>query len=188
MAVFLKIATLKVKNGTYKKDGVEKNSYHEVGVLLSSPHGSQLVVKMHATATSEPKLISVYMDEGVKLSLNREEKAEAPASDYAPTADEVPFQKGIMKKVVEDFLLLVIDEYPLDQLALLVTWMNESEDEIDYFTRWLDLGEKVDSLIREFEIDLNELLDDAMAEKRRRMDEAAQEELDRYYDLNGIRR
>ena len=90
--------------------------------------------------------------------------------------------------MVEDFLLLVIDEYPLDQLALLVTWMNESEDEIDYFTRWLDLGEKVDSLIREFEIDLNELLDDAMVEKRRRMDEAAQEELDRYYDLNGIRR
>ena len=90
--------------------------------------------------------------------------------------------------MVEDFLLLIIDEYPLDQLALLVTWMNESEDEIDYFTRWLDLGEKVDSLIREFEIDLNELLDDAMVEKRRRMDEAAQEELDRYYDLNGIRR
>ena len=90
--------------------------------------------------------------------------------------------------MVEDFLLLVIDEYPLDQLALLVTWMNESEDEIDYFTRWLDLGDKVDSLIREFEIDLNELLDDAMVEKRRRMDEAAQEELDRYYDLNGIRR
>ena len=78
--------------------------------------------------------------------------------------------------MVEDFLLLVIDEYPLDQLALLVTWMNESEDEIDYFTRWLDLGEKVDSLIREFEIDLNELLDDAMVEKRRRMDDAAQEE------------
>jgi hypothetical protein len=91
MAVFSKIATLKVKNGTYEKDGVEKNSYHEVGVLLSSPHGSQLVIKMHATATSEPKLISVYMDEGVKLSLNREEKAEAPALDYAPTADEVPF-------------------------------------------------------------------------------------------------
>ena len=90
--------------------------------------------------------------------------------------------------MVEDFLLLVIDEYPLDQLALLVTWMNESEDEIDYFTRWLDLGEKVDSLIREYEIDLNELLDDAMVEKRRRMDDAAQEELDRYYDLSGIRR
>ena len=90
--------------------------------------------------------------------------------------------------MVEDFLLLVVDEYPLDQLALLVTWMNESEDEIDYFTRWLDLGDKVDSLIREFEIDLNELLDNAMVEKRRRMDEAAQEELDRYYDLNGIHR
>ena len=69
---FSKIATLKVKNGTYKKDGVEKNSYHEVGVLLSSPHGSQLVIKMHATATSEPKLISVYFDDAKKKPKRRQ--------------------------------------------------------------------------------------------------------------------
>lgn len=87
---FRKIATLKVKNGIYKKDGEEKNLYHEVGVLLSSPHGSQLLIKLHATAASEPKLVSVYMDDGVKLSL--EETGEAPAGgDYAPKADEIPF-------------------------------------------------------------------------------------------------
>jgi len=92
MAVFKKIATLKVKNGTYKKDGEEKNLYHEVGVLLSSPHGSQLAIKLHATATSEPKFVSVFMDEGVKLNLEAPE-GEQPSGgkDYTPKLDEIPF-------------------------------------------------------------------------------------------------
>lgn len=88
--VFSKIGTLKVKNGTYKKDGVEKNSYHEVGVLLSSPHGSRLLIKLHATATTEPKLISVFYDEGVALSLNRNEQDEEEG-DVVPSPDEIPF-------------------------------------------------------------------------------------------------
>lgn len=91
-----------------------------------------------------------------------------------------------MKKTVEDFLLMVINEYPLDQLALLVTWMNEHDDAVAYFTDWCDLGVKVDEMIRDYEIDLFELLDDAMVEKRRQADEAAQEERDRYLDLNGL--
>ena len=88
-SVFSKIGTLKVKNGTYKKDGVEKNSYHEVGVLLSSPHASRLLVKLHATATSESKLISVFYDEGVKLSLSRGESADGDG--VAPELDDIPF-------------------------------------------------------------------------------------------------
>lgn len=87
---FQKIATLKVKNGTYKKDGVEKNLYHEVGVLLSSPHASQLLIKMHATAGTDPKLISVYFDDGVKLSLTNEPKKD-DNDEVVPTADEIPF-------------------------------------------------------------------------------------------------
>lgn len=74
--VFSKIATLRVKNGTYQKDGVEKNRYQEIGVLLSSPHASQLLIKLHATAMSEPKLVSVFLDDGVELSLNKAEKQE----------------------------------------------------------------------------------------------------------------
>lgn len=87
---FKKIATLKVKNGTYRKDGEEKNLYHEVGVLLSSPHASQLLIKMHATAGTDPKLVSVYFDEGVKLSLEETEKASA-SEDVVPKDDEIPF-------------------------------------------------------------------------------------------------
>lgn len=88
-SVFSKIATLKVKNGTYTKDGVEKNRYHEVGVLLSSPHGSQLLIKLHATAISEPKLISVFKDDGVELSLSKgEAQAEGEGEiDYS----NIPF-------------------------------------------------------------------------------------------------
>lgn len=89
MGAFHKIATLKVKNGTYKKDGEEKNLYHEVGVLLSSPHGSQMIMKMHATASSEPKLVSVYFDEGVKVRLEETEKEET--KDVVPKDDEIPF-------------------------------------------------------------------------------------------------
>lgn len=79
--VFSKIATLKVKNGTYQKDGVEKNRYQEIGVLLSSPHASQLLIKLHATAVSEPKLVSVFLDDGVELSLNRVEKQASDDGD-----------------------------------------------------------------------------------------------------------
>ena len=79
--VFSKIATLKVKNGTYMKDGVEKNRYQEIGVLLSSPHASQLCIKLHATALSEPKIISVFKDDGVELSGNRVKKQSESGDD-----------------------------------------------------------------------------------------------------------
>lgn len=88
-SVFSKIATLKVKNGTYMKDGAEKNRYQEVGVLLSSPHASQLILKLHATAMSEPKIISVFKDDGVELSLNRAEKQEEDSGDI--DYENIPF-------------------------------------------------------------------------------------------------
>ncbi len=88
---FRKIATLRVKNGTYKKDGVEKNRYNEVGVLLSSPHGSQLIISLHATATSEQKYVYITNDKGVNLKLERKEQAEEAPEDVVPADDEIPF-------------------------------------------------------------------------------------------------
>lgn len=64
-----KIGSLKVVDGTYEKDGVKRNRYHEVGVLLASPHGSRLFVMMHATATSEPKPVNIFLEDGKKLNL-----------------------------------------------------------------------------------------------------------------------
>lgn len=38
---YKKIASLKVKNGSYTdQNGAEKNRYHEAGVLLATPHVS----------------------------------------------------------------------------------------------------------------------------------------------------
>ena len=88
-SIYSKIATLKVKNGTYQKDGVEKNRYQEIGVLLSSPHASQLLIKLHATALSEPKLVSVFLDDGVELSLNKAEKQDDGDGDIDYT--NIPF-------------------------------------------------------------------------------------------------
>lgn len=80
-SVLCKIATLKVKNGTYTKDGVEKNRYQEVEALLSSPHASQLIIKLRTTAMSELKILSVLKDDGVELSLNRVEKQEEESGE-----------------------------------------------------------------------------------------------------------
>lgn len=87
-SIFNKIGTLKVKNGTYVKDGVEKNRYHEVGVLLSSPHGSQLLIKLHATAISEPKIISVFKDDGVELQVERTDMTQQAQPAQQPQRDE----------------------------------------------------------------------------------------------------
>ncbi|MBR2766820.1 hypothetical protein IKF63_01190 [Candidatus Saccharibacteria bacterium] len=87
---------------------------------------------------------------------------------------------------VNGFITTVIEEYPLDQLALLVTWMNEADDAIAYFVNWCDLGYKVEQLIRECDIDLIDLIDDVMIEKRKEADEAVKEERDRYLDMNGL--
>ena len=64
-----------MKNGSYTdQNGAEKNRYYEVGVLLATPHASQLLIKVHATASSEPKLVSVFLDEGVNLELGQEKE------------------------------------------------------------------------------------------------------------------
>ena len=87
---YQKIATLKVKNGTYTKDGAEKNRYAEVGVLLATPHASQLLIKLNATVVSEPKLVSVYLDEGVSLDFTKEE-VPTDIPDEPITMDSIPF-------------------------------------------------------------------------------------------------
>lgn len=88
------------------------------------------------------------------------------------------------KKTVEDFIKLALNEQSIDQLAMLTVWASEAEDEVSYFTKWLELGDAPDSFIREFEIDIFDLLDDVMSEKRRLADEAAEEEYQRFLDLH----
>ena len=88
------------------------------------------------------------------------------------------------KQLTENFLRMILDNYPLDQLANFVTWTHQSDDEVHYFANWLDLGDAVENLIEDFEIDIDELFDDVMTEKRRAADEAAEEEYQRFLDAH----
>jgi hypothetical protein len=60
-----KVGTLKVKNGTYTDDtGREKNRYHEIGIVLATPHHSRLCIKLHANGFGEGQFANVFYDEG----------------------------------------------------------------------------------------------------------------------------
>lgn len=63
--VLKKIGVLKVKNGTYIKDGKEKNRYNDIGIVFASPHHSRLSIKFHNTATGEGQWADVFYDEGL---------------------------------------------------------------------------------------------------------------------------
>ena len=73
---YRKVASLAVKDGTYVKDGKERNHYQNVGHIYSSPHGSHMFVKLNATATSEPRLLNIFAEEGVEISVEQPVQAE----------------------------------------------------------------------------------------------------------------
>lgn len=80
MANFTKIADLTVKDGTYMKEGRELNRYQNIGCILSTPHGSQMFIKLNATATSDSRSVNIFPVEGVKITVTREgEQGSAPA-------------------------------------------------------------------------------------------------------------
>lgn len=64
-----KVGALKVKNGTYMKDGVEKNRYNEIGIVFATPHFSRLTVKFHNTQTGEGQWADVFYDDSVKEAM-----------------------------------------------------------------------------------------------------------------------
>jgi len=63
---FKKVGTLKVSNGSYIKDGIEKKRWHDVGTVFASPHHSRMAIKFHATAFSDEKWASIFYDEDSK--------------------------------------------------------------------------------------------------------------------------
>ena len=75
-AKYDKVADIKVKDGTYVKDGKERNRYQNVGCIFSTPHGSQMFIKLNATAEHEARLLSIFPDDGVKLHIEKEQIKE----------------------------------------------------------------------------------------------------------------
>ena len=79
MATFSKIADLTVKDGTYMKEGREVNRYQNIGCILSSPHGSQMFIKLNATATSDSRTVNIFPVEGVALKVEQQGEQGNPA-------------------------------------------------------------------------------------------------------------
>lgn len=66
---YSKIADLTVKDGTYTKDGKEHNRYQNVGCIISTPHGSQMFIKLSATAERESRVVNIMPVDGYKLQV-----------------------------------------------------------------------------------------------------------------------
>ena len=86
-----KVGRLMVKNGTYKdKDGKEKNRYHEIGIVLATPHHSQMCVKLHANGFGEGQFASIFYDDEKKPNFTDKKPLGATeAKDIAP--EDIPF-------------------------------------------------------------------------------------------------
>jgi hypothetical protein len=75
-------ADLRVKTGTYEKDGKTKNRYITVGTLLSTPHHSNMVIRIDALPTNKEWDGTVYVNP-------REEWQGENSSQQ--TQDKIPF-------------------------------------------------------------------------------------------------
>lgn len=86
-----KIGRLMVKNGIYTdKDGKEKNRYHEIGIVLATPHHSQMYVKLHANGFGEGQFASIFYDDEKKPNFtDRKPLGATEAKDIAP--EDIPF-------------------------------------------------------------------------------------------------
>ena len=55
-------ADLRVKTGSYEKDGQTKNRYTTIGTLLSSPHHSNMVIRIEAMPVSKDWDGTIYVN------------------------------------------------------------------------------------------------------------------------------
>ena len=63
MSDLRKRGTVKITNGKYIKDGVEKTRYVTVGEYFATDHNGRQSIKLYATAFSEEKWLNIYLDE-----------------------------------------------------------------------------------------------------------------------------
>lgn len=86
-----KVGRVMVKNGTYKdKDGNEKTRWHEIGIMLATPHHSQLCIKLHANGFGEGQFASVFYDDDKKPNfIDKEPLGGRQVDDITP--EDIPF-------------------------------------------------------------------------------------------------
>lgn len=87
-----KVGRLMVPNGIYKdQNGNEKKRWHEIGIMLASPHHSQIVLKLHASGFGDGQFVSVFYDEGKKP--NFADAQPVTSATKAQPNDEIPVEE-----------------------------------------------------------------------------------------------
>lgn len=101
---FTKIGRLMVPNGKFKdQSGAEKTRWHEIGIVLATPHHSKITVKLHANGFGEGQFATVFYDDDKKPhfvdrgTMTAEpvqpvQNQNAPAPEPAPADDEINFE------------------------------------------------------------------------------------------------
>lgn len=102
MSELRKRGVVKVQNGTYKKDGVEKNRYNEVGIFFATDHFNRIAIKLHNTASGEGAWLNVYLDED-----NRKDGEESNFDKFTKKKEE-------LKGRSQDVVLEDIEDKPID--------------------------------------------------------------------------
>ena len=77
-------ARLRVKTGTYEKDGVVKNSYAEIGRLMASPHFSNMYMQLDSLPINKDWDGRVYVNPIDKVDEEDEEDVVVGQNDKAP--------------------------------------------------------------------------------------------------------
>jgi hypothetical protein len=98
-----KVGVLMVTNGKYTKEGVEKNRYHQVGVVFATPHHSRICIKFDATIAGEGAWANVFYDEGKAPNFAQENTPDDEATCNS-NLQEMPAQPiGPDIDIAEDF-------------------------------------------------------------------------------------
>jgi hypothetical protein len=103
MSEFKRRGLVKITNGKYEKDGVEKTRYVTVGEYFATDHSSRQAIKLYATAFSEEKWLNIYIDEEFKNN------SDAPMPQS--TVMDVAYSDN---KKSNDVILEDIDDKPID--------------------------------------------------------------------------
>lgn len=80
-------ADLRVKSGTYEKDGKTKNRYITIGTLLSTPHHSNMVIRIDSLPTNKDWDGTVYVNK--RDSWNTDGLDQSPNKEV--NAEDIPF-------------------------------------------------------------------------------------------------
>ncbi len=93
MSEFKKRGLVKITNGKYEKDGVEKTRYVTVGEYFATDHANRQAIKLYATAFSDEKWLNIYLDKEDDRPLKQHEVLETTlnARDEPINSSDIPF-------------------------------------------------------------------------------------------------